>query len=266
LRGELALLGEILHLAGDPEVSLDDFAGAVGQSPSLAARVIRVANSALYGMEGRVQRLDRGVLILGVEAVAGIAASIVVADRARKAQVRALPNDAFWLHSLESGICSEMLARFLGLGTYREAYLAGLLHDLGVVDMLLTHGRPYEELLIRAHREGCPLEELEASTLGETHGQRLGIEAEAWGLPESLRLAVAHHEHPDEAPGSSQTLARVVLAAHGTARGEISLWTDHPPEGEPLTALETLGITEADTEEIQSLVEERMKASLPLFR
>jgi HD-like signal output (HDOD) protein len=265
VRGELALLGEILHLAGDPEVSLDDFVSSVGQSPSLAARVIRVANSALYGMEGRVQRLDRGVLILGVEAVAGIAASVVVAARARKAQVRALPPDAFWLHSLESGICSELLARFLGLGTYREAYLAGLLHDLGVVDLLLAHGRPYEDLLIQAHRTGCALERLEEETIGETHGERLGIEAEEWGLPESLRLAVAHHEHPDQAPGSSQTLARVVLAAHAVTRGEVSPWTDHPPEGEPLNALEALGLTEADTEEIQALVEERMKAAVPLF-
>jgi HD-like signal output (HDOD) protein len=206
------------------------------------------------------------VLILGVEAVAGIAASVVVADRARRARIRELPADAFWLHSLESGICSELLARFLGLGTYREAYLAGLLHDLGVVDLLGTHGRRYEELLIDAHGSARSLDSLEDERLGETHGQRIGTEAALWGLPESLRLAITHHDHPEEAPGSSQTLARIVLAGHAVTGRGVGPWTDHPPEGDPSLALETLGVTEADTEEIRTLVEERIKASAPLFR
>ncbi len=265
MTGELALLGEILQLAGDSDVSLDQFVGSVGQSPSLAARVLRVSNSALYGMEGRVQRLDRAVLILGVEAVAGIAASVVVADRARRARIRELPADAFWLHSLESGVCAELLARFLGLGTYREAYLAGLLHDLGVVDLLVTHGRRYEDLLLDAHVSGRSLDSMESERLDETHGQRIGTEATGWGLPESLRLAIAHHDHPEEAPGSSQTLARIVLAGHAVTRGELAPWTDHPPEGDPSLALETLGVTEADTEEIRTLVRERIKVSASLF-
>ncbi len=129
--GELCLLGEILQLAKASDASLEDFVGKVGGSPNLAARVLQISNSALYGMEGHVQRLDRAVLILGVEVVAGIAASVVVAERARKAHPTGLPADALWLHSLETGVCAELLTRFLGLPGHREAYLAGLLHDLG---------------------------------------------------------------------------------------------------------------------------------------
>jgi HD-like signal output (HDOD) protein len=265
VKGELALLGKILQLAADPEVPLEEFVGAVGASPNLAARVVRISNSALYGMEGRVQRLDRAVMILGIEAVAGITTSVVVADRARRAQIGGLPSDALWLHSLETGICAELVARLLGIPVHREAYLAGLLHDLGTIDLLEDHGRRYSDLLVRAHRKVLPLWELERDTVGETHADRLGIEAATWGLPEPLRLAVAHQDQPDAAPEHCRTLARIVSASHAVSRGEVAGWSDDPPDGEPLVVLQTLGLTEADAEEIRDAVQERMKSQAPLF-
>ena len=265
MTGELALLGEILQLARDPDLRLEDLVEAVGRSPNLSARVLRIANSALYGMEGRIQRLDRGLLILGVDAVASIAASVVVADRARRSHIPSLPKDALWLHSLETGTCAELMSRALGFPRHREAYLAGLLHDLGIIDLVETKGDPYRAIIAQTHPERCSLSALEQEAFGTTHGILLGREAEDWGLPEALRLAVTFQDQPDDAPPEAQGLARLVLGAHAVTRGEIGGWTDEPAEGGAQAAVETLGLTEEDAEEIRALTEERMKEAVPVF-
>jgi HD-like signal output (HDOD) protein len=262
--GELALLGEILQLARDPDLRLEDLVEAVGRSPSLTARIIRVANSALYGMEGRIQRLDRGLLILGVDAVTSIAASVVVADRARRSRLKALPQDALWLHSLETGTCAELMARALGV-PFREAYLAGLLHDLGIIDFAETKGDPYNDVVARTHPNAASLHTLEQEAFDTTHAMILGTQAQDWGLPEALRLAVMFQDAPDQAPPEAQGLARIVLASHAVARGEVAGWTDEPPDGEASAALEALGLTEEDAEEIRTLTQERMKEAVPIL-
>ncbi len=265
MTGELALLGEILQLARDPDLQLEDLVESVGRSPNLTARVIRISNSALYGMEGRIQRLDRGLLILGVDAVASIAASVVVAGRAKAARIPALPKDALWLHSLEMGTCAELMARSLGVPNYREAYLAGLLHDLGIIDMVETHGHAYQEIISKTHPTPCSLHLLEQEELGTTHAALLGEQAEGWGLPEALRMAVTYQDAPDEAPAETQGLARIVQAAHAIAGSEPTGWTDEPPDGDARESLEALGLSAEDAEEIRTLTNERMKEALPIL-
>ncbi|MEE8558081.1 MAG: HDOD domain-containing protein [Myxococcota bacterium] len=264
MSGELALLGKVLQLAGDAEAEIQEFVETVGQSPNLAARVVQVSNSALYGMEGRVQRLDRGVLILGVDTVAGIATSVVVAERAKRVKIPGMPADALWLHSLVTGICAEILARSLGLPVYREAYLAGLLHDLGIIDLCEQENARCADLVVQAPESHCPLYQLEREKLGRTHGELLAESAEEWGLPEPLRMAIRFHDSPGEAPEHSRTLASLLLASHALTQ-ELSGWSDDPPDGAAQAELEGLGIDLADLEDLRDLVAERLKTASRLF-
>ena len=264
MSAELALLGKVLQLAGDPETEIQDFVNTVGQSPSLAARVVQVSNSALYGMEGRVQRLDRGVLIPGVDTVAGIATSVVVAGRAKRVKIPGLPADALWLHSLVTGICAEILARSLGLPVHREAYLAGLLHDLGIIELYEQEGTRYADLVVGARQSRCPLHQLERENLGRTHGELLAESADEWGLPEPLRLAIGFHDRPSDAPEQSRTLASLLLASHALTQ-ELSGWSDDPPDGAAQAGLEGLGIELADLEDLRDLVAEKLKTATAIF-
>ena len=119
---ELVLLGEILQLASDSGCNLDTFGEKVATSPKVTAEVVRVSNSALYGMEGKINRLERAVLILGMRTVADIASALLVAARMKNMDVGELRGDAIWTHSLEIGVCAQLVARSLGLPLESEAY------------------------------------------------------------------------------------------------------------------------------------------------
>jgi HD-like signal output (HDOD) protein len=263
---ELVLLGEILDLAQDPETHLDAFGEKVATSPQLAAEVVRVSNSALYGMEGRINRLERAVLILGIRTVAEIASSLLVASRMRGVNIGKLGGDALWMHSLETGVCAQLIARCLSLPSESEAYLAGLLHDLGLLDLYESYGEPYSDTVQRCKSEQVPLVGLEQEAFGETHGERLLARASDWRFPQHLREAIGYHDTPAQAPEASRTLATLIRAAHIIVAEPSQGWSCMPPTPEDDEILRDLGVLPEDAGDIQSLLAERMKEVLTVLR
>lgn len=264
MKNELALLGRILELARDPAVRLEDFERSVAASPRLAAEVVRVANSALYGMEGRIHQLQRAVLILGVQSVSGIAVSILARRQLLGGELGAL-GDALWTHSLEVGVASQLIARCLGLPLEAEGYLVGLLHELGVLELRREHGTGYSALLARASRGEMPLERLELEAFAQTHAQRIGAEMTSWGFPELLRQAAEAHHTPESAPEGARPLAALVRAAHALAAGSSGGFCDAPPRDIAKESFEELGLYPDDVVDIQTELAQRMKALAALF-
>ena len=264
--GEFALLGQILELANDEDVVLEHFGRVVAQSPSLAVKIVKVANSALYGMEGRITRLERAVLILGVRAVASIASSVLATGRMRGVQLGSLRSDALWLHSLEVGACAELTARCLGLPHEAEAYLAGLLHDMGLLEMQEAHGKRWVEVFERSTRDNLPLEVLEQEAFGTTHAALLASKAQEWGFPEKLRDAIGGHHQPDLAPETARGITTMVRVAHILVAEPTGGWKDAPTNAEADTAVLTdLGLGEDDIADIRTTLAERLKNLTSVF-
>jgi HD-like signal output (HDOD) protein len=256
---EIALLGRVLSLTSQPDCSIKEVGSAVALSPDLSSQVVKVANSALYGMAGRITTLDRAVVILGVDAVAGIASSLIVADKLRHPPIGALPGDALWLHSLETGLCAELVSRALGWSVGSQAYLTGLLHDLGIRELLTEHGETYGVLLEEAAAGTLDLLTEERARLGETHAERLRALTRAWAFPESLADALAAHHAPAEASGLAGTLASLVHAAHLIVGDPVGRFTDRDGTGDTAAALLALGLDEEDVVDIRLTLDERVK-------
>ncbi len=119
---DLRLLDELLQIAEDPHASVNRFLARLRAEPELTPDLLRVANSPLYGMQGKIVRLERVVLILGLPATIAILASLLV--------TRAVGARDHWLHAVETAHCARILSSYLGLGSENRAYLAGLVHDL----------------------------------------------------------------------------------------------------------------------------------------
>ena len=263
---ELVLLGEILAIARDSDASLDEFGQKVGTSPQLAREVVRVSNSALYGMEGKINRLERAVLILGTRAVAEIASTLLVAKQMRGMNIGRVAGDQIWIHSLHTGLCAQLIARCLSLPSESEAYLAGLLHDLGLLDLHEAYGEPYANTVERSQTEQVPLIGLEEEAFGETHGKRLLIRASDWQFPQQLCEAIGYHDSPQEAPEGSRTLATLIRAAHIIVAEPGKGFSDMPPTPEDESILSDLGLVPDDVSDIQALLIERMKEVAPILR
>lgn len=259
---ELALLGEILRL--DPELDAADLIAALSRS-SAAADVVRLANSSLYGAEGRISSLAEAVQRLPRGLLGEVAATALVAREVRGLSIGPLEGENLWRHALVIAAAAELCARCLYAAIGSTVFLAGLLHDLGVVVMHGAHGARYEALLKRAARDKRPLVELERAEFGETHAEQMRTRALEWGFPGAVCEVVRWHDEPLRAPAEVRAPAALVHAAHIIAGGQLSPWSDVPHSPAHDRFLREIGLDGDDISDIVCLLASRVKEYLQLL-
>ncbi len=192
-----------LALLYDENADVEDIAALIEQEPALTARVLRVANSSFYGHSGRIGSVHRALQVLGTNATRGIAAAACL-DRVLVARAASTGLDiqALMQHSLAVAQLSQDLARVLAPERVSDAYLAGLLHDLGFA------------ILAQLSRE-------QAARL--PHPAAATIVFRAWSLPQWVQAAVGSHhdvESATRASADADPLARIVAVADQMAVAE----------------------------------------------
>jgi HD-like signal output (HDOD) protein len=204
-----AVLAPLLKYLQQPVEQLDvqKVTDLLAQDKSLAAQCLQMANSPLFGRWQKVESLRAAVVSLGFHHVSDIAMSCSVLNM--------LPGDktsmdpvVFWEHSLGCALVCRHLARQIKLGDPGKAYLAGLLHDLGIIVNLWVLPQEFRKAYETATAEGIPLHEAEQRTLGFTHCESGRLLAERWGLAPDLIEVVTHHHSPEK---SSQHVGLVAL-------------------------------------------------------
>lgn len=242
---------KLLAVLCDPQVKSAVVAQWVDQDPMISARVLRVANSPYYGQTRSVTTIARALLLLGLDAVRGIAAAACL-DRtlSRGGALVALDVHAVMQHSLASAVAADMLARACRPALSGAAFIGGLLHNFGVVIQAYVDASGVEAM--RAGRRddaGRGIRQLEAQYAAVGHEDCVAALFDTWRLPDSLVMAARHHHDPAAAPDPHRDLAATLnLAAYiGLAGGyTFSLETD---PGEPdAGALRQIGLAAADLE------------------
>ncbi|MCF6336967.1 MAG: HDOD domain-containing protein [Gammaproteobacteria bacterium] len=202
------------ELVDDPGSSTDDIAHVITQDVALTARLLRVANSPLYGLSTQIDTVSRAVTVLGTQQVR----SLALATSACKS-FEGIPNELmsmenFWEHSILCALCARTLALEC-LKQQREAvFVAGLLHDIG--QLVLYRALPD---LSRQTLEACldspdelESQEAEREIIGFDHAE-IGSElARNWSLPASLQVCIAYHHDPAQATQSRVETAIVHIA------------------------------------------------------
>jgi HD-like signal output (HDOD) protein len=206
----------LITMLCDETVAADELALRIEREPVLSARVLRVANSAFYGQQRTVVTMRRAVLVLGVNALRGIAAAACICQVV-PSRLAVLPDVSSWLqHSLATALASEMLASRRAPELSPGAFIAGLLHNLGV--LLQTVVNPQGMAAMMAARGAHPhrdIRELEQEHSVPSHEKIIGLVFEDWQLPPALVCAAMHHHHPAEAPQAFRNLAELVgTSAH----------------------------------------------------
>jgi HD-like signal output (HDOD) protein len=202
----------ILAALCDPDLGSREIADLILREPGLAARVLKVSNSAFYGRSREISTLDRALVVLGLDAVRGITASACL-DRSitSRAQVVAIDPKALVNHCVASAFAAEQLAKISGRCSAAESFMAALLHDFGVPVQARLDAEGFAAL-ITALREQPDVEEhvLEASLLQVTHGRCAQVIFDSWQLPRSISLAALHHDVPAAAPGPARDVTTLV--------------------------------------------------------
>ena len=204
-----AVLTPLLRYLEQPVEKLDveKITNFLAQDKSLAAQCLQMANSPLFGRWQQVDSLHGAVVSLGLNHVSDIAMSCGL--------LKMLPGEktgidpiVFWEHSLGCALLCRRLARNINLHDPGKAYLAGLLHDLGIIVNLWLLPDEFGEAFEAARSEGIPLHETEQRIFGFTHCDSGRLLAERWGFAPDLVEVVAYHHAPQ---ASSQDVALVSL-------------------------------------------------------
>src|SRR5579863_2145788 len=194
-----AVLAPLLRYLEQPIEQLDvqKVTDMIARDKSLAAQCLQMANSPLFGRWQKVESLRAAIVSLGFHHVSDIAMSCSV--------LNILPGDkgsldpvVFWEHSLGCALVCRTLARKIKLNDPGKAYLAGLLHDLGIIVNLWVLPQEFRAAFEIAKQEGIPLYEAEQRSLGFTHCDSGRLLAEKWGLAPDLIEVVALHHAPEK--------------------------------------------------------------------
>jgi HD-like signal output (HDOD) protein len=223
----------ILATLCDASLDARQIADVIQREPGLAARVLKVANSAFYGSSRNIGTLDRALMLLGLDAVRGIAAAACldrsVARRSPQADYRP---QALALHSVASAFAAESLTKQSGRAVPAEAFMASLLHAFGVpVQERLDSPGVVKLMGALAADENATAAELEARLVEVSHARCAEVIFENWHLPQSIVMAVRHYADPAGAPGPARDLTTLV---HLGVQLALQAGFNYPLEPRPL--------------------------------
>jgi HD-like signal output (HDOD) protein len=211
---------EIIRVTGDPRAGARELTEAIETDHALTAKVLRLASSVVYAQAGRVRNLTQVVTKLGFGTIREMALAVSIIEHYRKKEgERGLDRLEFWRHTLGCGALARELAALVpgAAGRIEEAFLAGLLHDIGRAVLDDNFHDAYGAVLEAAKAGTGHLHEVEREAFGMDHAAVSSLVAEKWKLPEALRgPIVTHHLRWDkvclEAKGDLLLYATVRLA------------------------------------------------------
>ena len=201
---------QILKLYEDPNISSRTLEHLIEQDPAMAAKVIRVAGSSMYGLKS-VTSVNRALSVLGMNTLRSIAISLAYQQiLAGRGQRPAFDHLAFWRHSLAVGIGARGLMRYVNVGLAEEMYVAGLMHDIGVLTMDKFAQPELVKAVQGANAKRIPLNQAEMMLNGFDHCQIGGFLAEKWKLTPMMTNVIKYHDDPSQ---DLQTPKATVVAA-----------------------------------------------------
>jgi len=199
--GDLPAMPHVANLAmqrlSDPEVSTDELHEIISRDQSLAARLLRIANSSCYARRREIKTINEAVVTIGFNTIKSIIISCAMHDFFKSF---GLAEKYIWEHSLGNALICRTIAKKIKYPKIEEAFLAGLLHDVGKVVLYIK--LPKKMLLIFQEVYQNPqlsFAALEKKLLGFTHAHVGGLVARKWNFAMDIVEAIGFHHHPDHA-------------------------------------------------------------------
>ena len=213
---------KIIDLVEDENSSARDLHHLIVTDPALCSRVLKVVNSAFYGLPRQIASINRAVSLLGQNAVKNIvmAASLAKLFRGGRLSPHFDAHD-LWSHAVATGGMARMISEECRRGISDEAFLAGLIHDVGILVEFQHDQAKFAAVVEECHATGRDFRECEREMLGATHEDFGAALCEAWKFPKSLAWAARHHHEPGNAPPANRDLPWIV---HLADRMSVKIW------------------------------------------
>ncbi|MCC6320951.1 MAG: HDOD domain-containing protein [Phycisphaerales bacterium] len=257
---------KIIELVESPTSTAQDLHKVIANDPALCSRILKVVNSAFYGLPGQIGSINRAIVLLGLNAVKNIAIAASLAKLFRGGSLTPeFSAKDLWSHSIATAAACKMTADAMKLGLSDEAFLAGLIHDIGIIVEIQYDRHKLIETLgrVTVDGNGAPtvnMLDVEAEVFGANHqdfGQGL---CDKWKFPRSFALVTGFHHRPLELANEQRTLVTIVSVADRIA-GAIKpgFRLDQPSIEVPPDLLDVLKLTREQAADIANRLPQQIE-------
>jgi len=239
------ILNSLIASLTDENVSFAKIAELIEKDTVLSGNILKLVNSALFGLPGTVHSIRHAVSLLGLDKLRNASMIMTVA---RMWKIKTPPGWSiarFNLHSVGVAILSDLLAHRLDVPSKEGAFAAGLFHDLGLLMLAVGLPEEYQQIALLQQQNPGSIADHELQVLGTTHAELSADALGIWSLPEPIQVAVRYHADPGLDPTriskGQVTLSRIVNCADQHVREQgicVKLFEDSTEgDGNPLDIL-----------------------------
>ncbi|MBK8267730.1 MAG: HDOD domain-containing protein [Planctomycetes bacterium] len=186
----------------------------IRNDPALSARILKVVNSAFYGLPGQIASIDRAIVLLGLSAVKNIAIAASMTHLFNSGPaIEGFSGAEVWRHSVATGVASRMLSAAQGRPAVEESFLAGIISDLGLLVERQVFSKQLAEIIAQLNADGGDFCELETQIIGADHQAFGAALAAKWRFPQPLCTTIGYHHKPHLLAAANRELPTLVCVA-----------------------------------------------------
>jgi putative nucleotidyltransferase with HDIG domain len=260
-----AIIARLMNLTADINTDIEKITKAIMADQSLAAKVLKMSNSSFYGRAREVKTLKEAVMILGFMTLH----SLVIATTTQTMYQKTVDGGTagkLWEHGFASAIASRLIAQISGFHFIEEAFVAGLLHDIGKLVLVQKIPTDFRQIVAEVEARQASFAVVEEAAFGFTHAQVGSLLLQKWSFPEELIAAVERHHLPTEAAEADRKLTCIINAGNFLAKTLEVGFDDYAVDDlSELESIAALDLDPANLDEIQTTIKEQFEEEKELF-
>lgn len=250
---------QIVRIINDPNTSAKDLREIIEVDPPLSAKLLKLSNSAYYGYAKEIHGIQEAIVCIGFDAVRELALNQKVCKVFQDTEdIYGYKRTALWKHSVAVAVCAKLIYIKIFLQRGDSLYVAGLLHDLGIIALDQFLPNYFKKIVEKSVNERkCPFK-IEREILRFTHSDIGGAIADAWGFPDDLIAAIAYHHNPGGAAREYQKITATLFVSEYSVQRENIGYCENPYERDHIfkQCKRALGIKDGQLEAVIKEVKE----------
>ncbi len=226
------IVEKILSMAHEESTSANTLAGLISRDPAIANKILRLSNSAYYGMMKEIDSIPRAITIIGFNEVVSLTIGMsVISAFNRKDAGKTFNMKGLWIHSLGCAFACRNIAKKLSMLQSEQIFISGLLHDMGKIIFAIYFPDEYAAVLSNVKENEIELYRAEKQIMGVNHATLTGMLMEQWNFPEKIQVPARNHHSVEDSPSKYQKLTLVVaFSDYLSQRAEFGeSWTAKAP-------------------------------------
>lgn len=256
---------QVLELSQDPDCTVNELSETIRFDQGLAAKILKTVNSSFFGLRSKCGTIDKALVVLGLRELRNLALGFSLVPAIQAAYTDAFDPVDYWRRGIYSAVAAKFIAQRVAKDVADEAFLGGLLQDIGIVAMLQALGKPYEDVLATTATDHRRLAAAELRAFDMQHPEVGALLARKWQLPDELSVPIRFHERPTAAPADLKEVVGCV--ALGNAIHQCLTYEDKASCFERLyrQAQRTFGLDQAACDELLTQTAHAAKEVSRLF-